>query len=67
LIDLELQSIPRLYVMNKSDRVEDTQIRGLCRRYEAVAVSALRRKGLDRLIQTAETVIKENKGGNGGG
>ena len=59
LADLELRSIPRLFVMNKSDQVDATLIAGLCRRYEAVSVSALRREGLDQLIQTAEAVINE--------
>ena len=59
LADLELRSIPRLLVMNKSDRVESTVMKGLCRRYEAVSVSALRREGLDRLMRMAERVIRE--------
>jgi GTP-binding protein HflX len=59
LADLELRSIPRLLVMNKSDQVESTVMKGLCRRYEAVSVSALRREGLDRLMQMAEAVIRE--------
>jgi GTP-binding protein HflX len=60
LADLELRSIPRLLVMNKSDCVEDSVIGGLCRRFDAVAVSALKREGLDILIQSAESLIKEN-------
>jgi len=38
--------------------VESHAIEVLCRRHDAVAVSALRREGLDRLIQTAEARIK---------
>ena len=58
LADLELSSVPRLVVMNKADMVEAPLMETLCRRFEAVAVSALRREGLDRLIDTAEAKIK---------
>ncbi|MBN2321428.1 MAG: GTPase HflX [Acidobacteria bacterium] len=61
LADLDLRSIPRLLVMNKADRVSSSVITGLCRRYNAVAASALKREGLDRLIKRAESIIKENK------
>lgn len=64
LADLNLGSIPRLLVMNKADQVTSKAMEGLCRRYDAVAASALRREGLDRLIQTAESIIKERKQGN---
>ena len=57
LTDLELGSIPRLIVMNKADVVEATVLEGLCARYEAIAVSALKRKGLDRLMTAAEALI----------
>lgn len=60
LENLDLMSIPRLLVMNKEDQVKASVIDGLCRRYDAVAVSALKREGLDCLIQRAETIIKEN-------
>jgi GTP-binding protein HflX len=59
LADLDLRSVPRLLVMNKTDQVESIAIDRLCRHYEAVPVSALRREGLDLLIQTAETIIRE--------
>lgn len=59
LADLDLRSIPRLIVMNKADRVEAPVMEGLCRRHNAVAVSALRREGLDRLIQKAEEIIRD--------
>jgi 50S ribosomal subunit-associated GTPase HflX len=43
--------------MNKADVVEASVLEGLCRRHEAIAVSALNRLGLDRLIQAAEKTI----------
>ena len=54
LEDLELQTIPRLIVMNKIDRVERAFAESLCHRFEAVAVSALRRDGLSELMSAAE-------------
>jgi GTP-binding protein HflX len=57
LADLDIGSIPRLTVMNKADAVEVATLEGLCRRFEAVAVSALRREGLDRLMTAAEALI----------
>ncbi len=57
LADLDLGSIPRLIVMNKADMVDALTMERLCRHYEAVAVSALRREGLDRLMASAEALI----------
>ncbi len=45
--------------MNKSDVVDPTMMEGLCRRYEAVPVSALKRQGLDTLIKAAESRIEK--------
>ena len=57
LNDLELNKVPRLIVMNKADMVDPATMEGMCRRYEAVAVSALKRQGLGTLIKTAENRI----------
>jgi GTP-binding protein HflX len=57
LAELNLRSIPRLIVMNKADAVSPPVLDGLCRRFEAVPVSALRREGLDSLIKAAEVLI----------
>ena len=57
LTDLELNAIPRLVVMNKADAAEASVLEGLCSRHDAVAVSALKRKGLDRLVKAAEALI----------
>ena len=64
LTDLDLTAIPRLVVMNKSDRVEASVLEGLCRRHEAIAVSALKRKGLDQLMETAEAKLRTTAGKN---
>jgi GTP-binding protein HflX len=57
LSDLDLNHIRRLVVMNKADVVESSFLQGLCERYDAIAVSALKRQDLDRLLETAEKLI----------
>ncbi len=57
LTDLDLGSIPRLVVMNKTDLAEASAVETLCRRYDAVAVSALKREGLDQLLKAAEAAM----------
>jgi GTP-binding protein HflX len=57
LTELDLGSMPRLTVMNKADLVNRSRLEGLCQRYEAVPVSALRREGLDALIKAAEDLL----------
>jgi len=53
LTDLELESIPRLVVLNKADVVEKPFLENLCHRLDGIAVSALKREGLDRLMEAA--------------
>jgi GTP-binding protein HflX len=62
LADLELEAIPRLIVMNKADAVDASVLEGLCARYEAIAVSALKRQGLDRLLTAAENRLHLKSG-----
>jgi len=52
--ELDLGEIDRLVVLNKSDLVPEAEIAALVRRFDGVAVSALRRRGFDALIQAAE-------------
>jgi GTP-binding protein HflX len=58
LSDLGLGSIPRLMVMNKADLVDVSTLEGLCRRFEAIPVSARKQEGLDRLMTAAEALIQ---------
>jgi GTP-binding protein HflX len=58
---LDLNSIPRLVVMNKADRAEPRLLEGLCQSHDAVAISALKRTGLDRLIHAAEMALGPNQ------
>jgi GTP-binding protein HflX len=60
LTDLDLASIPRLIVMNKTDLIGKPAAEALCRRYDAVAVSALKREGLERLLEAAEEKMEKH-------
>ena len=48
--ELELDRIPRLLVFNKTDRVPPEEVAPLCRRFDAVPVSALDRRSFDGLL-----------------
>ncbi len=54
LRDLDLQEIPRLLVFNKIDLIPQEEILPLCRRFEAIAVSARKRSTFDELLQEME-------------
>ncbi len=57
LADLELNAIPRLVVFNKADIGEQPLLQSLCNRFEGIAVSALKRQGLDNLLAAAEKLL----------
>jgi len=57
MTDLELNAIPRLVVLNKADVVERPLLESLCHRLDGIAVSALKRQGLDRLLTAAEKLL----------
>ena len=61
LQDLDLVRVPKLVVFNKTDRLGNgsDRLATLTRRYDAVAVSALRREGLDGLVDTADRLLGE--------
>ena len=54
LRDLDLQDIPRLLVFNKIDLVPPEEVAPLCRRFEAIAVSARQRSTFDELLREME-------------
>ena len=54
LVSLELAALPQLLVLNKSDLVSPVEMAHLVKRYDGVAVSAIRRRGLEDLIEAAE-------------
>jgi len=51
LSDLDLNHIPRLLVLNKMDRLHASDVEALCKRYHAVAISALRPDTLPPLLE----------------
>ena len=59
LRDLELEEVPRLMVLNKVDLLDPETVPGLEARFQGVAVSSAKRRGLDRLIATAEERISQ--------
>lgn len=54
LDDLDLGSIPRQLVFNKMDLVPFQQVEALCRRFDAIAVSARDRKTFEPLLNMLE-------------
>jgi GTP-binding protein HflX len=61
LTELHLEEIPRLLVLNKTDLLEPHEAAALARRFEGVAVSAVKRQGLGELIQAAEERLGREK------
>jgi GTP-binding protein HflX len=54
LDDLDLGRIPRQIVFNKMDLVPSPQVDALCRRFDAIAVSARDRKTFAPLLNMLE-------------
>jgi GTPase len=67
LQDLELHRIPRLLVFNKIDLVPNEEVAPLCRRFEAVPVSAMVRRSFDPLLAELERRFWQDEGGNTNG
>ncbi|HKI06458.1 MAG TPA: GTPase, partial [Thermoanaerobaculia bacterium] len=61
LTELHLDGAPRLVVLNKSDLLEPYEADALARRFEGVAVSAVKGKGLAELVQAAEERLGREK------
>ena len=61
LEQLHLADIPRLVVLNKTDLLEPHEAESLARRFEGVAVSAAKRRGLSDLIHAAEERLGRGK------
>lgn len=57
LQSLQLDTIPRVMVLNKCDRLTAHEADVLCQRYHAIAVSALDRETLRPLIAHLETLL----------
>ncbi|MDX2031006.1 MAG: GTPase HflX [Blastocatellia bacterium] len=48
--DLQLDAIPRLLVLNKTDLVAPEELANRCELYNAIPIAAIRRASLDRLV-----------------
>lgn len=57
LQSLSLDTIPRVMVLNKCDRLSAHEAGVLCKRYHAIAISALNRETLRSLISHLETLL----------
>ncbi|HZR47620.1 MAG TPA: GTPase HflX, partial [Candidatus Manganitrophaceae bacterium] len=61
LNELELNATPQLLVFNKKDKLDPENVKALCERYEAIAISALRPETLGTLMAAIEERLwKEN-------
>lgn len=58
LTELQLTTIPRVLVFNKCDQVSPQQAERLCRRYDAVGISALQPTTLGLLLARLESHVK---------
>lgn len=54
LTDLDLARIPRLLVFNKTDQVPAEEVAALCRRFQAIGVSALDRSSFTPLMHALQ-------------
>ncbi len=59
--ELDLDAIPRLLVLNKADLLPAAEVAAVAERHPGVAVSATRRRGLKRLIATAERALGDGR------
>jgi GTP-binding protein HflX len=59
LFELELDRIPRLLVFNKEDQFDQKVVEGLCEKYDAVSISALRPENLGKFFDALERKLWE--------
>src|SRR4030066_2425261 len=59
LLELGLEEIPRFLVFNKEDKLDQEEVRALCKRCGAVSISALRPEGLEIFFQALEKKLWE--------
>jgi GTP-binding protein HflX len=59
--ELGLSGIPRVRVLNKCDKLKADEIAGLCRRYQAVAISALSPATLAPLVEVLSDALAERR------
>ncbi len=59
LLELGLKEIPRLLVFNKEDKLDQEEVKSLCKRYGAVSISALRPETLEDFFKALEKKFLE--------
>ncbi|MCX8116318.1 MAG: GTPase HflX [Desulfobacterota bacterium] len=59
LEDLGLGGIPRLLVLNKEDKLDPEEVKALCRRYDAVSISALKPESLEPFYRALSNKLRE--------
>lgn len=59
--DLELNEIPRLIVLNKSDLIPSVEAARLAYEHDGVAISALDRSSLDVLLERIEKILRPSR------
>jgi GTP-binding protein HflX len=57
LDDLDLRTVPVLYVLNKQDLVPDEEVEKYCRKYTAISISAMQAASLDPVIEKMESML----------
>ncbi|QQS49580.1 MAG: GTPase HflX [Acidobacteriota bacterium] len=57
--ELQLDSIPRLTVLNKTDLVEPDETENLCRTWTAIPISAIDKRSLNRLVDAISDRLGE--------
>jgi len=65
LQDLDLQHLPRLLVFNKIDQVPEAELEPLCRRFDALPISALQRRSFAPLLAELERRFWPDNPGTG--
>jgi GTP-binding protein HflX len=57
LSDLNLSEKPVMLIFNKQDLVDAETVEGICRRFDAVSISALRQETFHRLLKAIENAL----------
>jgi len=59
LLELGLEDVPRFLVLNKEDKLNQEEVRALCKRYGAVSISALRPETLEDFFKGLTIKLSE--------
>lgn len=59
LVELGLENIPRLLVFNKEDKLDQEEVRALCRRYGGISISAIQPESIGNFIEALSKKLWE--------